>query len=134
MQYFKEQRLFRILNFFSVVAILIAVIGILSLNNFLFHKMRKEIGIRKVFGSSLYRIFKVYLKNYYSIIILGNIIGLSMGAYLMKNWLLGFSYRIEIGALHFVIPIVLSIVILILALIYYVVKSFSMKPQKYLAK
>lgn len=66
-------------GFFSVVSILIAIIGLFALVSFSSKRKVKEIGIRKVLGATSKQIFSVIIKGYIKLILIANIIAIPLG-------------------------------------------------------
>jgi len=63
----------------------------------------KEIGIRKVLGSTISNVIYLLVKDYIVIIIIGTMIALPLGSISIINWLESFAYRTEIGIINYTI-------------------------------
>jgi putative ABC transport system permease protein len=83
-----------ILSIFSGIAILIACVGLFGLASYTAVKRTKEIGVRKVLGSSVQNIVVLLSKDLLKPVLLGTLIAVPVGYYLMNLWLQGFIYRI----------------------------------------
>src|SRR5205085_1308758 len=79
----------------SIIIVLLGVIGLVSLS---IQKRTKEIGIRKVLGSSVAGIISLFIKEFYLVIIIGGAIACPLAYIIMHNWLQGYAYRINITA------------------------------------
>ncbi|HNP95781.1 MAG: FtsX-like permease family protein [Cyclobacteriaceae bacterium] len=111
--YGSEFRLSAAYRSFSVIAILIACMGLIGLTSYLLNQKLKEISIRKVFGSSTYQIISWIYKGYVPVILIATLLAAIAGYYLMDQWLKNFSFRIELSLSHFIIPpLVMTIVLL----------------------
>lgn len=95
--YVAEDRLLTMVGAFSVIAILIAGLGLfaLSLNTIL--KRRKEIGIRKVLGASVPRVVLMISYDFTRLILLSLLIAAPLAYGLLSSWLEDFTYRTEVG-------------------------------------
>ena len=110
-QYNTEQTLARIIRHFSILAISIAALGLFILSVFTVQQRRKEIGIRKVLGSTTQGISMLLGKDFLKWILISNIIGLPIAWFLLREWLSNFRYRIDLEITPFVIALVISMVI-----------------------
>ncbi|MBO6524650.1 MAG: ABC transporter permease [Balneolaceae bacterium] len=110
-QYNTEQTLARIIRHFSILAISIAAVGLFILSVFTVQQRRKEIGIRKVLGSTTQGISLLLGKDFLKWILISNVIGLPIAWFLLGEWLSNFRYRIDLGFTPFLLALVISMVI-----------------------
>ncbi|MFY0592183.1 MAG: ABC transporter permease [Roseivirga sp.] len=101
-QYKSEQRVGALSEYFSMIAILISCLGLLGLASFATEKRIKEIGIRKVLGSSQLEIVRTLSKEFTQVVIVAIIIALPISYIIADNWLSKFVFRIELGWWFFV--------------------------------
>lgn len=94
--YVAEQKMGSILNIFALLTILVACLGLFGLMTFTTEQRFKEIGIRKVLGSSISEIVTMLSTDFLKPVFLSFFIAFPIGYYLMNKWLEGFAYRIEI--------------------------------------
>lgn len=83
-----------IILLFTGIAIVISIMGFVGMSLFFIRQNQKQIGIRRVMGSSIQEVFIHMLKIFCIPIILSLLIGIPLAYYIMDNWLNGFSYRI----------------------------------------
>jgi putative ABC transport system permease protein len=95
--YSSEQRITKLVMTFCTVAVLISAIGLLGLITVMSQMRKKEIGIRKVLGASVFKILLMMIKEYLYIILAANIIAFPVAYYFLNKWLERFVYRIEIS-------------------------------------
>lgn len=81
-------------NAFSLIAIIISFLGLLGLTYFVATKRRKEVGIRKVLGSSTTGVILLVFKDFVRLVIFGNLIALPILWQLGSSWLDSFSFHI----------------------------------------
>lgn len=95
--YAKEQQQSRMLLFFTVLAIVIAMMGVFGLVALSTEQRTKEIGIRKVNGAHSDRIVKMFCREYLKWVGIAFVIACPMGYFFMKRWLSDFAYQTSIS-------------------------------------
>ncbi len=126
--YKAEQQAQSLFFSFSVLAIVIAMLGLFSFTSYMIRQKTREIGIRKVLGATLYDILKLFYTGYAKLLLIAVLIAIPAGYLWMTNWLENFAYRTEIGFEAFVIPVVLAILIILLSVSRQVVKGALQNP------
>ncbi len=126
--YFQEQRMVRIMRNFTILAILIASLGLFGLAAFIAEKRTKEIGIRKVNGASLFNIFMLFTKDIAILILIAFILAVPITWYTMDKWLNNFTYRIDINWLVFFGAGGLSFFIAVLTISYQAYMASARNP------
>lgn len=96
-QYKKDQRFATLFSVFAALAITIACLGLFGLASFTSQQRKKEIGVRKVLGASVFGIVSLLSKDFLKLVLAGFIIAVPVTWYIMNQWLTDFAYRIEIG-------------------------------------
>lgn len=109
--YRSENNLGQILGLFAVLTVIIACLGLFALATFIAQQKTKEIGIRKVLGAGMLRLFYVGYKEQLFLILVSFIIAIPLAYYIIDSWLSDFAYRIDIGILPFLIAGLLAILI-----------------------
>jgi putative ABC transport system permease protein len=127
-QYRDDEKLGIILSNFSVLAILIACLGLFGLASFTVEKRTKEIGIRKALGASVFSIILLLLKEFTKLILLANVIAWPIAYFTMNRWLQNYAYRIEIGLSAFVLAGLIVVVIASLTVGYQALKAARANP------
>lgn len=80
---------------FSILAILVASMGLFGLSSYLALQRTKEVGIRKVLGASVSNIVLLFFKDFLKLIIIAVVLGLPLIYMSMNDWLNGYAYRIH---------------------------------------
>jgi putative ABC transport system permease protein len=93
-QYVAEQRVATLSKYFAGLAILISCLGLFGLAAFTAERRLKEIGIRKVLGSSEFGIIYLLSADFTRIVIIANLIALPVAYFAASYWLEGFAFRI----------------------------------------
>jgi putative ABC transport system permease protein len=126
--YNNEQRMGKINSVFSLLAIVIACLGLLGLVSFSAAQKTKEIGIRKVLGATSSNIVYLITKDFTRLVILALMIGFPIAYWIMGKWLDDFAYRTEIGIWPVVISSLLCIAIAFGTASYQAVKAAFVNP------
>ncbi|MGD8780195.1 MAG: ABC transporter permease [Ignavibacteria bacterium] len=113
---------------FSVLAIFIACLGLFGLTTFTAEQRTKEIGIRKVLGSSAAQIFILLSKEFIKWVVAANLVAWPVSYYLMNNWLQNFAYRTEIGYFVFIYSAVVSFVVALITVSFQSLKAAFANP------
>jgi putative ABC transport system permease protein len=95
--YRSEMQMNQLFRIFSVVAVLIACLGLLGLASFTAEQRTREIGVRKVLGASVSNIVRMLSREFVWLVLAANLIAWPLAYYVMNLWLADFAYRIEIG-------------------------------------
>ncbi len=94
--YDEERRLGQTFSLFTILALFIAAIGLFGMVSFQIVQRTKEIGIRKVLGSSVSGIVRLLAKDFVKQILVALLIAMPFAYYFMEKWLQEFVYRISI--------------------------------------
>lgn len=114
----------------TVLAIIIVLLGVLGLISLSIQKRTREIGIRKVLGSSVKGIIILFIKDFLGIILLGGIIASSIAYILMKRWLQEYAYRIDLTSMPFIVSIVCIALITTILICIQTIKTAIANPVK----
>ena len=91
--YEKERALSSLILLFSLIAIFISIVGVFGLVVFDSECRRKEIGIRKVLGASVFGIVLMFNKTYFKILLICFVVAVPLAWYAVSRWLENFAYR-----------------------------------------
>ena len=119
-----------VLSVFSVLAIFIACLGLFGLASYTAFKRTKEIGVRKVLGSSVRNICFLLSKDLLKPVLIGTLISIPIGYYAMSKWLEGFAYRINFQWWMFVVAILTAMLIALLTVGLQALKAALANPIK----
>jgi putative ABC transport system permease protein len=89
------------------LALIIVLLGVLGLISLSIQKRTKEIGIRKVLGSSVTGIMSLFIKEFLLVVLIAGIVACPLAYIIMNKWLQGYAYRIDITARPFLISILI---------------------------
>ncbi len=125
-----EEMISKIFQYFTVLAIFIASLGLFALVGFMAEERTKEIGIRKSLGASAPGIVLLMTKNYLKLVIVANIIAWPVAYYFLSGWLNNYAYRININWIPFILTGVLVLVISQLTVSFHTIKAAMENPVK----
>ena len=126
--YTNEKRFLRLFIIFSVLAILIASLGILGLASYSVAQRTREIGIRKVAGSTAGWIILLISREFAALVLIANLIAWPVAWYFMRNWLMDFPYKIHLGFLYFLISALLALLIGMITVTIQAWRAATMNP------
>jgi putative ABC transport system permease protein len=129
-QYNADQRTGKILLVFSILAILIACLGLFGLVTFAAEQRVKEIGIRKVLGARITDIFGMLSKDFVKLLVLSICIASPIAWWAMNKWLQDFAYRISIGWWMFVSVGLICLLIALVTISFQAIKAAVANPVK----
>ncbi|MFC1725105.1 ABC transporter permease [candidate division KSB1 bacterium] len=127
-QYQTEEQLGRILSAFTILAILIACMGLFGLASFMAEQKTKEIGIRKVLGASNLKIVSIFSMEFFKCMLISGFIACPLSYYISHRWLLEFAYRIKIGIFPFLLSVFFVAIIVFLTVSYQSLKAAAANP------
>ncbi len=106
-----QYRTFHIVTLFTLIAVVISILGLVAMSTYFIRQRSGEIAIRRVFGSTGNRIFRRLTFNFLKLVVLAWVIAIPVVWYLMSRWLAGFPYRISLSPWIFVATGVAALVI-----------------------
>ena len=115
-QYQGDVRLGKVFGVFSVLAVVVACLGLLGLTSFVVRLRLKEIGIRKVLGASAGSILILFSKDFLRLVIIASLIAIPVVYFAADKWLSNYAFHIELNVIIFVIPVLLLLAIALLTI------------------
>ena len=126
--YHRELRFTHQILLFSLIAIVLSIIGVFCLTLFESEYRRKEIGIRKILGSSTGKILYMFTKRYLVMLVICFLLAAPFGWWIGHDWLESFSDKTPIRAWIFVISFLLVSLITILTVTFECWKNANENP------
>ncbi len=121
----KESRLIIV---FSVLAIIIACMGLFGLAAFSAEKRTKEIGVRKILGANIAQIVSLFTKEFVLLILASNVIAVPLAYFAMKSWLDNFAYRTDQTVDTFVMAGAITLAIALFTISFQAIKTSISNP------
>jgi hypothetical protein len=126
--YKAEQQMSTITNYFTVLGIFIACLGLFGLAAFMAERRTKEIGIRKVLGASVPKLIYLLSSEFAKWVLVANIIAWPVAYLVAHRWLQNFAYRTNIHAGMFLSAAGLSLIIALATVSFKALKTASANP------
>ncbi len=125
-----ERRIGKLASFFSLLAIFISCLGLFGLASYVAEQRTKEIGVRKVLGASIAKLWKMLSKDFIILVVISCIIAVPVANYLMQTWLAKFDYRTPISWWVFIAAVVGALVVTLITVSYQAIKAAKSNPVK----
>jgi putative ABC transport system permease protein len=117
-----------IFTLFTVLAILIACLGLFGLASYTVEQRKKEIGIRKVVGASEGTVVKLISKEFIILVSIAIVIAFPLTYYFMSDWLQNFVFRTNLGLFVFILAGLITIAITFITISYQAWKAANSNP------
>ena len=127
-KYVADNQFKAVMGLFSVIAVIIASVGLFAVSLFTIERRIKEIGIRKVLGASVPEIAAMLTGDLAKWILLANVVAWPLAYYGMTRWLQGFAYHITIGIWAFLAAGLFVLVVAVLTVAIEAVRAASANP------
>jgi putative ABC transport system permease protein len=128
--YSAEERTGQIFTSFSVIAIIIACLGLFGLSAFMIRQRVKEMGIRKVLGASTASITTMLSTEFLKLIIIATFISFPITWFAMNKWLQDFAYRITIPWWVFIVAGCMALLVAVITISLQSIKAAIANPVK----
>ncbi|GEO04851.1 ABC transporter permease [Adhaeribacter aerolatus] len=129
-QYRTEDKMLTIFGYFAALTIIIACLGLFGLTSFTAEQRTREIGIRKVLGSSVADIMMLLSRDFALLVIISIALATPIAWYGMHRWLQDFAYRTPLSLWTFLIAGVFAMVIAMLTVSLQAAKAATANPIK----
>ncbi len=126
--YEAEQRVSTLSKYFAGMAIIISCLGLFGLAVFTTERRLKEIGIRKVLGSSSFNIVRLLTNDFSKMVIMAILIAMPVSYLLIRNWLNRFAYKIDLEIWLFLAAALVSLIIAWLTVSIQAFKAANVHP------
>jgi putative ABC transport system permease protein len=127
-QYDENKRFGDIFGLFSMLAIIIACLGLLALSAYNVLQRTKEIGIRKVLGASVRDLVTILSKDFMLLVMIAFVIAIPVSLWIMGHWLQSFAYRVNISWWIYALAGMISFSIALLTIGFQAVKAALANP------
>jgi putative ABC transport system permease protein len=97
-----QKRTSTIIIIFSVIAVLISLLGLIAISTYFIRQRTKEIAVRKVYGADNFEILSKLVRVFLGYVLIAVVIAVPVIWYIMRQWLDDYSYRISLSPLIFI--------------------------------
>jgi putative ABC transport system permease protein len=126
--YEAEEKMGKVFSAFTILAIVIASLGLFALASYTTELRTREIGIRKVLGAQVTSVVFLLSKEFTKWVLISNIIAWPTAYYIMQSWLKGFEYHISPGIMTFLMATALAFAIALLTVSFQAIKAALSDP------
>jgi ABC-type antimicrobial peptide transport system permease subunit len=123
-----QMRLTSLLKYFTILAVIIACLGLYGLSSYSAEHRTNEVGIRKVMGAGSFTVMYTMSKEFLLLILISIAIAVPVGWIIVRNLLKQFAYRIEINILVFIAIAMGAIIIAMLTVSFQAYKASATNP------
>jgi putative ABC transport system permease protein len=127
-QYAGESRSGQLLLMFTLIAIVIACVGLFGLSAYTAHQRTKEIGVRKVLGASVGSIVGLLSRDFLKLVAIATVLGSPVAWLLVRSWLSSFAYRVPLGVTTFAVAALIVLAFTIVTVSYQAITSSLANP------
>lgn len=120
----------RTINAATILAVIIACLGLFGLSALYAVNRTKEVGIRKIMGASLTNIFMLLNKDVIKLALISFVIAIPLAVYFMNSWLENFANRIKLSWIFFFAAGCIGLLLAIIAVSYHSLKAANANPVK----
>lgn len=123
-----EERVGRLSTFFTILAIFISCLGLFGLASFVAERRKKEIGVRKVLGASVYNLWHMLSKEFALLVFISCFIAIPLAWYYLNGWLKQYEYHTTISSWIFIASGIGALVITLVTVSFQAIKAAIANP------
>jgi putative ABC transport system permease protein len=124
----ENQQTLNIVLLFTMVAIVISIMGFVGMSLFFIRQRKNEIGLRKIMGSTSQEVMSLMLRTFLVPLFVSFIIAVPLSWYIMNDWLTNFSYRITLSPWMLLVPCLFSLLIAFLSVFVQIGRAVRANP------
>ena len=124
----EEKNTMRVVSIFTGVAVLISVLGFIGMSLFFIRQRRKEIGVRRIMGSTTNEVLSLLLTKFCAPLLVSFIFAVPLSWFIMDKWLEGFSYRIGLSPWIFIASGAVSLLIAVVSIFFQTLHAAHSNP------
>ncbi|MEC7783209.1 MAG: ABC transporter permease [Bacteroidota bacterium] len=128
--YREDQRTGKLFNIFSVIAILVSCLGLFGLTTYAAQLKKREIGIRKVLGASVFQVTRLLSKDFLILVVVAAVVAIPLAWYVMQLWLQDFVYKTAMSWWIFALAGGITLLIAMLTVSFQAIKAAIANPVK----
>lgn len=124
----EEKNTMRVVSIFTGVAVLISVLGFIGMSLFFIRQRKKEIGVRRIMGSTTNEVLSLLLTKFCAPLLVSFIFAVPLSWFVMDKWLEGFSYRIGLSPWIFIASGAVSLLIAVVSIFFQTLHAAHSNP------
>ena len=118
----------KLASILAILAIFISCLGLFGLSSFVAEQRKKEIGVRKVIGASVFNLWQLLSKEFVVLVGISSLLAAPIAYYFMNEWLQKYSYRTDMSWWIFVAASIGALLITLLTVSFQALKAASANP------
>ena len=126
--YKTERSTGQIITSFTVLALIIAGLGLFGIVSFFVSQRTKEVGVRKVFGASHLSLVNILSREYVMMAIVGNLVAIYPAYLIVNQWLQQFAYHIDLSFMSFLVAFLLCELFAFVSIIFVIMRTVRVNP------
>ena len=130
--YKTERATAQVITSFTVLALIIAGLGLFGIVSFFVSQRTKEVGVRKVFGASHFSLVNILSREYVVMAIVGNLVAIYPAYLIVSQWLQQFAYHIDLSFTSFLAAFLLCELFAFLSIIFVILRTVRVNPSSIL--
>jgi ABC-type antimicrobial peptide transport system permease subunit len=115
-------------NVFALVTIIVSCLGLFGLASYMTEQRKKETGIRKVMGASVFGLVTMFTQNFLGLVLTALAISAPVAWYLSSQWLNDFAFKIDLGVQPFLIGGLSAVLVAIATVSYHTIRVAMANP------
>ena len=123
-----QQHTLKLITLFTLIAIVVSVLGFIGMSLFFIRQRQKEIGIRKIMGSTSSEVMMLMLRTFCVPLLVSFVMAIPLSWYVMNDWLSNFSYHISLSPWIFVATCAFSLLVAVLSVSIQIMKAVRTNP------
>jgi putative ABC transport system permease protein len=123
-----EERIGNLATFFAILAVFISCLGLFGLASFVAEQRTKEIGVRKVLGASVFNLWQMLSKDFFTLVIISCCIAIPLAWYFLTNWLQRYEYRTDVSWWIFAAAALGALMITLMTVSFQAIKAALANP------
>ncbi|HYG21036.1 MAG TPA: FtsX-like permease family protein, partial [Ohtaekwangia sp.] len=124
----QESLVQKLSGLFAVLAIVISCLGLFSLAAYMAERRTREIGIRKVLGSSIGQVWLLLSGEFFLLVLVSCVIASPVAFYYMREWLMQYDFRIVISPWIFLFSTALAMTVTAATVSFQALKAAMVNP------
>lgn len=124
----EEKNTMRVVSIFTGVAVLISVLGFIGMSLFFIRQRKKEIGVRRIMGSTTNEVLSLLLTKFCAPLLVSFIFAVPLSWFIMDKWLESFSYRIGLSPWIFIASGAVSLLIAVASIFFQTLHAAHSNP------
>lgn len=126
--YHSDQQLMQVINIFTLLTIIISLMGFFGLTLFVMQSRTREIGIRQVHGATIRNLLRMFYSEFAILLLISNLIAWPLVYWFLQDWLNRFAFRISINVVPFLMAAFIAFLLALLMVSWHLMRTLASNP------